>query len=88
MGFILHAQLSPKWTRLINFPRLVYMNRNFQGRPLAEPLTKSTDFRTAIERAMALVTDAINELDDAGAPADIAAHLETAVHRMTNVLNP
>ena len=36
----------------------------------------------SIARARSLVLRAIRELDEAGAPADIAAHLDHAAHRM------
>lgn len=38
----------------------------------------------AVERARDLVREAVALLDAARAPADIAAHLEVAIHRMTS----
>jgi DNA-binding GntR family transcriptional regulator len=45
-------------------------------------MPKADDYSPAVERAHRLVLEAIKELDDAGAPADIAAHLDLATHRM------
>lgn len=49
-------------------------------------LTKSDDFNSAIERAYQQVTEALRELDAVNAPADIGAHLDLALHRMTETL--
>ena len=38
--------------------------------------------RSAICEVRAMVAEAIAKLDEAGAPADIAAHLDLALHRM------
>ncbi len=35
-----------------------------------------------IQRARSLISNAIDLLDQAGAPAEIAAHLELALHRL------
>lgn len=49
-------------------------------------LSKADDIRVSIELAHQLVTDAIRELDRVGAPADLGAHLDLALHRMTDAL--
>jgi len=49
-------------------------------------LTKSDDFKLAIERAYRQVTEALRELDAVNAPADIGAHLDLALHRMAEAL--
>lgn len=56
------------------------------GRDVLEKLNQSTDMRAALLSAHDLVTEAIAQLDGAGAPADIAAHLDTALHRITRNL--
>lgn len=47
-------------------------------------MRKIDGLREAIEAARALVVEAIARLDEAGAPADIAAHLDFALHRMSS----
>ncbi len=49
---------------------------------MSEALQQTDELRVALDEAHALVTQAITILDAANAPADIAAHLDLAVHRM------
>ncbi len=49
--------------------------------------TLSVSVEDAIAAALALVTDALERLDTAAAPADIGAHLDLALHRMRSVLD-
>lgn len=55
---------------------------------MSAALSKPDGYRGAIDRARELVQEAIGLLDEAGAPADIAAHLELALHRMTSEIGP
>jgi hypothetical protein len=54
---------------------------------MGQALKDPSQWQSAIERAKSLVSEAMAELDAVGAPGDIAAHLDLAVHRMTIVLN-
>ena len=47
--------------------------------------SRRRDSRTSIAHARTLVIQAIRNLDEAGAPADIAAYLDLAVHRMSEL---
>lgn len=49
---------------------------------MGEAMPRADGLREAIEAAHASVVEAITRLDEAGAPADIAAHLDFALHRM------
>lgn len=51
---------------------------------MGEALRQADALKGEIEAARALVVEAIARLDLAGAPADIAAHLDFALHRMTS----
>ena len=42
---------------------------------------------SAIAKAFDLVSEALARLDEAGAPADIGAHLDLALHRMGRLNN-
>lgn len=53
---------------------------------MLDSLSRIADVRAAVLRAQKLVTEAIAALDQAGAPADIAAHLDTALHCMMRLL--
>lgn len=48
-------------------------------------LSRRRNSRGSIDRAEALVRQAIRELDKAQAPADIAAHLDLAAHRLSEL---
>jgi hypothetical protein len=52
-------------------------------RLMQEALEQNDELRAAIEQAREMVIRAIAVLDQSGAPADIAAHLDLAVHRMS-----
>lgn len=54
------------------------------GVVMGEALRQADALKGEIEAARALVVEAIARLDLAGAPADIAAHLDFALHRMTS----
>jgi hypothetical protein len=45
-------------------------------------LVDSNDWQGTLETASGLVQQAISLLDAAGAPSDIAAHLDLALHRL------
>lgn len=49
-------------------------------------ISTADDYRSAVERARNLVVEAIAALDDAHAPGDIAAHLDLATHRISQIL--
>lgn len=49
---------------------------------MSEAIQQADGLRAALDHARELVVRAIAVLDQAGAPADIAAHLDLAVHRM------
>jgi len=49
---------------------------------MGEAQSEDNELRQAIARAFHLVSDALARLDEAGAPADIGAHLDLALHRM------
>lgn len=51
---------------------------------MGESLRQADGLQREIEAAHELVVEAIARLDAAGAPADIAAHLDFALHRMTS----
>lgn len=53
---------------------------------MSEALPRANGLRGAIEMARTLVMEAIETLDEVGAPADIAAHLDFAVHRMESAI--
>lgn len=57
-----------------------------KGDDMGEALGRSDGLRGAIEAARGLVVEAIAQLDEAGAPADIAAHLDFALNRMASVI--
>ena len=54
---------------------------------MRKKLSQIADVRGAVLQAQILVTEAIVELDEAGAPADIAAHLDTALNCMLQFLD-
>ena len=62
------------------------MQFSLEGGSMSVALTKSDDFKLAIERAYRQVTEALRELDAVNAPADIGAHLDLALHRMAEAL--
>ena len=41
-----------------------------------------------LARAKTMIVDSMRLLDEADAPADIAAHLDTAVSRLDEIINP
>lgn len=47
------------------------------------PMSTSSDVEPSLERAQDLIVEAIRLLDEAGAPSDIAAHLDLALHRLS-----
>jgi hypothetical protein len=49
---------------------------------MGQALRDLNEPRAGLERAKALIVEAIAELDGCGAPADIAAHLDLAVNRI------
>ena len=49
---------------------------------MGDAQAKDTELSQAIAKAFDLVSDALTILDEAGAPADIGAHLDLALHRM------
>ena len=53
---------------------------------MGQALEESTEPYAALERAKLLVSEAIAELDACGAAADIAAHLDLALHRIDREL--
>ena len=52
------------------------------GRDMGEAQSKDGELAGALAEAFELVTAALARLDEAGAPADIGAHLDLALHRM------
>jgi hypothetical protein len=57
-----------------------------EGRVMGQALEVSMEPQAVLERAKALVVEAMAELDRCGAPADIAAHLDFAVHRIDHAM--
>jgi hypothetical protein len=53
---------------------------------MGQALEVSMEPQAVLERAKALVVEAMAELDRCGAPADIAAHLDFAVHRIDHAM--
>jgi hypothetical protein len=49
---------------------------------MGEPQLKKMELGHAIARAIEMVSQALEMLDEADAPADIGAHLDLALHRM------
>lgn len=49
---------------------------------MTEALQQPDELRAALAEARELVVRAVAILDEAGAPSDIAAHLDLALHRM------
>lgn len=52
---------------------------------MGEAQLKNVALDDVIARAIELVSEALANLDEAGAPADIGAHLDLALHRMRRV---
>jgi hypothetical protein len=51
---------------------------------MGQALVKTDGIREAVEKAQALVAEALDLLDQAGVGAHISAHLDMALHRMTS----
>lgn len=49
---------------------------------MGEAQLRSMDLDSTLARAIELVTEALELLDESVAPADIGAHLDLALHRM------
>jgi len=52
---------------------------------MGEAQSKDGELAGALAEALELVTAALARLDEAGAPADIGAHLDLALHRMSRI---
>ena len=50
---------------------------------MAETMPRGADTPEWMLRAKAMMEEALRLLDEAGAAADIGAHLDTAIHRVT-----
>jgi hypothetical protein len=50
-------------------------------------LSDTGAYRVTLERACGLVQQAMSLLDAAGAPGDIAAHLDLAAHRLATEID-
>lgn len=54
---------------------------------MAETMPRGAETPEQLLRAKALMEDALRLLDEAGAAADIGAHLDMAIHRLTQELD-
>lgn len=54
---------------------------------MAETIPRGAATPEQMVRAKALMEDALRLLDEAGAAADIGAHLDTAIHRLTEEID-
>ena len=67
--------------------RLRYNRRSDGGRSMGKAQLTDNVLGQAIAKAFDLVSEALARLDEAGAPADIGAHLDLALHRMGRLNN-
>lgn len=58
-----------------------------RGLLMAEPMPREADTTERLDSAKTLMEDALQLLDDCGAPADIGAHLDLAIHRLSQLLD-
>lgn len=54
---------------------------------MAEAVSRASDPTNALMHAKKLMEDALNLLDDVDAAADIGAHLDMAIHRLTQEID-